>query len=100
MTVRVCPEPGCPNLLPCSVHAPAKRGSWSPTRNRGAQARFRRQVLARDEYTCQRCYWRDETGGTLVACHIRPFAEGGGYELENGITRCKPCDRATDPYAR
>ena len=91
----VCPRPGCPHLKPCPTHGGNHTGR-SPGRNRAAQARFRTQVLARDEHACTTC------GSTtdLRACHLTPLAQGGDYSLENGTTRCANCDRATDPYAR
>lgn len=71
-------------------------GHWSPARDRAAQARFRRQVLARDGNACTVC------GSTidLRACHLIPLSQGGTYDPSNGITRCKTHDRLTDPYAR
>jgi 5-methylcytosine-specific restriction protein A len=57
-------------------------------------------VLSRDAFTCQRCGLYDRSGKQLRACHIVPVAAGGSYDPSNGITRCKPCDKATDPHAR
>jgi 5-methylcytosine-specific restriction endonuclease McrA len=93
---RVCTTLGCPNLQPCPIHARPGNAPWSPGRDRVAQARFRRAVLARDHHACRNC------GATrdLRACHILPLEAGGTYEPGNGITRCATCDRATDPRAR
>lgn len=87
----------------CAVHAvatPANPTGGRTPRDRTLQARFRRNILKRDEYTCQRCGHHDATGRTLRACHIVPHIEGGGYGPANGVTRCLMCDRDTDPYAR
>lgn len=55
-----------------------------------------RAVKKRDRYRCRDC------GSTenLRACHIVPLHEGGSHDPSNGITRCKHCDKRTDPYAR
>jgi 5-methylcytosine-specific restriction endonuclease McrA len=91
----VCIEPGCPNLRPCPAHRATHTGR-SPLRDRGKQAEFRARVLARDGYACTEC------GATtdLRACHVVPLSQGGGYDLANGVCRCRACDRQTDPYAR
>jgi len=75
-------------------------GHWSPERNRSRQKRFRAAVLARDDYTCQRCGRRDPTGTTLEAHHLRD-----GYDVADGITVCgrsapTNCHRAIDQHAR
>lgn len=84
----------------CSRHQRKANAPWSPNRDVAAQMRFRRAVLPRDNFTCQDCGHRDPTGRTLRACHIVPLRSGGGYDPSNGRTRCKACDKATDPYAR
>lgn len=53
-------------------------------------------MLARDGYVCQGC----SSTTDLRACHIVPLADGGTNALSNGVTRCRACDQATDPYAR
>jgi hypothetical protein len=80
-------------------YPPPKTGThtgWSPGRNRGLQAKFRRLVLRRDDYTCRHCGGQDLTGRTLEAHHIQ-----AGYTVECGVTLHKgECHRAWDPYAR
>lgn len=93
----------------CPKHRkkPDGRSSWSKERDRGLQARFRREVLARDGHQCTyvedgiRCVATFD----LRACHVRPlrdFAPGdkAAYDPANGRTLCGPHDRLTDPYAR
>lgn len=75
-------------------------GHWSAGRDRTAQARFRRAVLARDHYTCRRCGHHDPTGATLEAHHVHP-----GYDPDHGVTLCNSttlsqCHKALDPHAR
>lgn len=96
----VCTIPGCPSLRPCPQHGRDPKAHRSPSRDRAAQARFRRAVLTRDNYTCQRCGKHDPTGKTLRACHIRPLAAKGSNAPSNGVTHCEACDKQTDPYAR
>lgn len=50
------------------------------------------QVKQRDNYTCQKCGKR---GGYLISDHIKPFAffPDLRFELSNGRTLCKPCDK-------
>lgn len=47
----------------------------------------RKAVLERDNYKCRKC------GAiyTLTVHHIIPLHKGGGWELDNLITLCKPC---------
>lgn len=53
------------------------------------------RVKHRDNYTCQRCGWRNEHGGEyrqLEAHHITPLSWGGPeFDLNNGTTLCRPC---------
>ena len=83
------PGNGCPKCR-------ATRKSWSPYRDRGKQAKFRRRVLARDGNQCVVCGATED----LRACHIVPLVKGGGYEPANGRTLCRIHDRMTDRYAR
>lgn len=92
----------------CPKHrGDSKKGPWSKNRDRAAQARFRREVLARDGHRCtftiqgQRCTATKD----LRACHIRPLRDlkAGdplAYHVSNGRTLCATHDRLTDPYAR
>lgn len=85
----------CPRHRPAMPARP-NRGSWSPYRDRAAQARFRAAVLARDGHACRHC------GATtdLRAAHLVPLINGGTYDPANGITRCGACDVRRDPHAR
>lgn len=58
---------------------------------------WRREVFARDNYTCVHCGAR---GVRLHADHIKPFAFFPELRLEvsNGRTLCVPCHKATDTY--
>lgn len=94
----------------CPEHQPTKRtGSWSPNRDRSAQARFRREVLARDGHRCtfledgrKRC---DATTGLRAAHYpipLRDFApdDPAAYDPNAGVTLCAKHDRQLDPKAR
>jgi len=54
---------------------------------------WRKQVYARDIFTCQCC--GDNKGGNLVAHHILSYRgnEHARTALENGITLCKTCHK-------
>jgi hypothetical protein len=52
---------------------------------------LRQQVFARDDYTCRYCGQR---GGVLECDHVFPVSKGGGHELDNLVTACRPCNRA------
>lgn len=91
----------------CPKHRRTGNTSWSGTRDRVAQARFRAAVLERDGNRCTyieagvRCA---ETRD-LRACHIKPLREFGvndprAYDPSNGATLCARHDKATDSYAR
>lgn len=62
------------------------------------QRKWRRDVLRRDNFTCQHCGIR---GGYLHADHIEPFALFPELRLvlENGRTLCVPCHKKTPTYA-
>ena len=53
-------------------------------------AQWRKDVMVRDGFTCQRC---GNYGGRLSAHHIKPWAEYPAlrYELANGICYCYEC---------
>lgn len=77
---------------------------WGQGRDRAAQDRFRRAVLARDGFRCTyvdpRTGERCEATQGLQAAHIIPLAHGGTNEAANGETLCRPHHRLTDPKAR
>ena len=58
---------------------------------------WRREVLKKDDYTCQGCGVR---GGRLQADHILPFSTYPELRLElsNGRAMCEGCHRKTDTY--
>lgn len=92
MSSRPCPVRGCYQLKPCPDHPERPTGSsWSPDRNRAAQARFRTAVLTRDGHRCTRCGATDQ----LVAHHDRP-----GMTPDCGRTLCTDCHTAVDNNAR
>ena len=51
---------------------------------------LRSLVFERDDFTCQYC------GGTgrLECDHVVPVARGGGHDLKNLATACKPCNQS------
>jgi len=55
--------------------------------------RFRRAVLVRDSYTCQKCGHHDRTGRTLQADEVHNVARGGTPTVDNGMTLCIPCHK-------
>lgn len=52
---------------------------------------LRAAVFARDDYTCAYCGAR---GVSLQADHVIPVSRGGGNELTNLTTACKPCNQS------
>lgn len=78
------------------AHRLGPTGHRSPNRNRPAQARLRRQLIARADGQCEHC------GAThdLRAAHIIPLRQGGPDTPNNARLLCRTCDKATDPYAR
>lgn len=62
----------------------------------------RKEVLRRDDHTCQRCghqsgpYAGDE-GRVLQAHHINKVSDGGSNELSNLRTLCRPCHGVQHP---
>lgn len=63
-------------------------------RNSKKGTKWRNDVFARDDWTCQKCGQR---GGDLNAHHIKPFAEFKKlrFDLDNGITLCRSCHKET-----
>lgn len=60
-------------------------------RRSGKYRTWKRHVLKRDEYRCQRCGSEQE----LCVHHIKPFADYPElrYSVDNGVTLCKECHR-------
>lgn len=93
------------SALMSAVHGGANHHNWkggissehSKIRASGEYARWRKAVLARDNYTCKLCGVR---GGHLNADHIKPFAAYPDLRfcLENGRTLCVPCHKTTETY--
>lgn len=74
---KICP--GCGDIVVGACPRGCRPGGkrLTPTRSRNqkvwASAAHRRQrwrIFRRDDFTCQHCAHRDETGRTLVADHI------------------------------
>ena len=65
--------------------AATKRGKL-----KGELAKWRKAVLQRDSYTCQRC---GKKGNDLHAHHVKPLADYPQLALDvsNGMTVCVPC---------
>ncbi|MFB6124826.1 MAG: HNH endonuclease [Halanaeroarchaeum sp.] len=64
----------------------------------------RRAVLARDDYTCQRCGVKSgphagDSGATLHVHHVRPLSEGGSNRPSNLLTLCADCHEAEHGHA-
>ena len=75
------------------------RGSWSPNRNRSAQARFRRQVLQAAGFRCQRILdngYRCPVTEPLFAHHNVK----GSYDPADGVALCRTHHREVDRHAR
>lgn len=80
-----------------------KGGKWSSqTQSERKSAKYRnlrREILERDNYTCQICNLR---GGDLNVDHIKPYSKFPElrFSEENLRTLCVPCHKKTDTYAR
>lgn len=74
-----------------------RTGKQSKIRSCQEYKRWRRSVLARDNYTCQSC---GQIGGRLQVDHIKPFKEYPelGLDIDNGRTLCEKCHRRTPTY--
>ncbi len=52
---------------------------------------LRGEAFERDNFTCQKCKVKDDTGKKLEVHHISPLCFGGKDELGNLITLCFDC---------
>lgn len=88
-------RPGDPDLAIAEVKTliDADRRSAEEVRRSTEYKEWRRNVFARDDYTCQRCGAR---GVKINAHHIKHFATDPDLRLElsNGITLCVTCHKA------
>ncbi|XP_039797997.1 uncharacterized protein LOC120663032 [Panicum virgatum] len=57
-------------------------------RRRVKQSLSRKNILFRDEFTCQYCSSRDN----LTIDHVIPISRGGKWEWENLVTACSRCN--------
>lgn len=58
----------------------------------GVTEDLRKEVIERDEYTCQNCKKSYKGNpGQLTVTQIEPLAESEGYQLDNLQTRCHRC---------
>lgn len=112
--LKPCAEPGCPELSAkgprCPEHTAAyevarsrARPSWSPSRNRSAQRKFRQAVLERAGNRCEfiltngtRC----SITGPLFAHHTAPHDGPDGYDPKHGVCLCRFHHREIDSHAR
>ncbi|MDM7488722.1 HNH endonuclease [Rhodococcus sp. CSLK01-03] len=59
-----------------------------------AHRRWRRAVLARDDYRCVQCGHQGRPGdGSVEADHVVNVAEGGLDDVVNGQTLCVDCHK-------
>lgn len=98
--LRVCPKPGCPQLVddrnPCPQHGRPLNAPWSKTRDTTAHNRLKRQVLRDRGNHCQRCGTSfGPAGKGSHMHHIRPGNTPAAVTL-----LCEPCHLELDPYAR
>jgi 5-methylcytosine-specific restriction endonuclease McrA len=59
-------------------------------RPRPQVALSKREILRRDNYTCQYCGRKTKV---LTVDHIIPRRQGGGHSWQNLVTACMPCNR-------
>jgi hypothetical protein len=76
----------------------ARHTGWSPTRDRAAQARFRKALIERSGGHCEYLYPNGQRCGSthrLQAHHDRP-----GYGPGSGRLLCDAHHKLEDPHAR
>ena len=61
-----------------------------------------KEILERDNHTCQKCGLRSEEKGIMEAHHIKPISKYPSLVLDisNGITLCYTCHRKTESYGK
>jgi 5-methylcytosine-specific restriction protein A len=101
--MRVCAEPGCPQLVPpgptrcpkCQAELDRKRYARQDAERPSAAARgyderhreWRAKILKRDP-VCVKC----KAVPSKVADHIKPIREGGKrFQMSNGQGMCERC---------
>lgn len=75
----------------CHSYKDGKSVQRAKNRLTSEYKRWRFDVYARDNFTCQKC--GDDKGGNLIAHHIKPYCEYPELRLDinNGITLCNIC---------
>ena len=53
--------------------------------------KLRKAILTRDNFSCQKCNFKDDTSEELELHHIKPKVSGGLNEFQNLITLCSIC---------
>jgi 5-methylcytosine-specific restriction endonuclease McrA len=66
------------------------RLSYMVKRPRPHVSLSKREILRRDNYTCQYC---GRQFGTLTLDHVMPRHRGGRHSWENIVAACPPCNR-------
>jgi len=96
---KPCAHPGCGKLVSDGRYCPAhKKPGWEKTKTSAHQRgygyawqKLRVVVLQRDSGLCQPCLAKGQLTTGNIVDHIIPKAEGGGDDLKNLQTICKPC---------
>ena len=76
------------------------RSQIKSPRPRYEQTEWKKQILKRDDYTCQICKIR---GGKLQVDHIKAYCictEDEKWHINNGRTLCFECHKKTKSYGR
>lgn len=70
-------------------------GAGNPNWKGGTRTVWKRSVLERDNYTCQRCGLKDMTPGFMDTDHIKPKSKFPElqYLITNGMVLCPNCHR-------